>query len=534
MSSASFQEQPVWAADLGNGRFRNPILFTDYADPDVIRVGDDFYMIASSFCSSPGIPVLHSRDLINWTIINHVYDRLPYDYYDTVRPSEGAWAPSIRYHAGKFWVFFSAPDHGIFMSTAVDPAGKWSELHLVKEVKGWIDPCPFWDDDGQAYLVMAFARSRCGIKSILGLSRMKPDGTELLDDPVHIFDGTVNHPTIEGPKLYKRGRYYYIFAPAGGVTNGWQTILRSERIYGPYEDKIVMHQGGTAINGPHQGGLIELESGESWFLHFQDRGAYGRITHLQPVDWVDDWPLMGHKRNEQGIGEPVMEWTKPNVGREYPLAVPVVSDDFDGEALKLQWQWAANEGEGWYSLAANPGHLRLHAVKPQHGSETVLYDVPNVLCQKISAPAYTVTAKVTFAPAAAEDRAGLMITGGRYAYISLSQRTDGREGLRIAHIIGHSSEAARIEQEAAASVTATAAGSPIYLRVSIGEGAKCTFSYSLDDTNYEPLGESFEATPDHWVGAKLGLFCIYAGDGSGSAGYADFDWVRLSELAGKR
>ncbi|MDN8588659.1 glycoside hydrolase 43 family protein [Paenibacillus sp. 11B] len=520
----SIQEQQVWLADLGNGRYQNPILHTDYADPDVIRVESDFYMVASSFCSSPGIPILHSKDLIHWTIINYVYDRLPYEYYDTVRPSEGAWAPSIRYHDGQFWVFFSMPDHGIFMSSAVDPMKKWSKLHLVKEVKGWIDPCPFWDEDGQAYLVIAFAQSRCGLKSVLGLSRMKPDGTGLLDDPVHIFDGTVNHPTIEGPKLYKRGEFYYIFAPAGGVRNGWQTILRSKNIYGPYEDKIVLHQGNSNVNGPHQGGWIELESGESWFLHFQDKGAYGRIIHLQPVEWVDNWPVMGHNHNEQGIGEPVQEWAKPDVGGTYPINVPVVSDHFNDPSLHLQWQWAANEKPEWYSLSAKAGFLRLYAVKPPNGPETLLYDVPNVLCQKISSPSYTVTAKLMASSIEENDHAGVVITGREYASVSLTRCSDDRERLKISLILGFPSEGRENEYEYAR----VEADKPLYLRVSIAPNALCIFSYSLDNVHFKQLGPKFEAQPDHWVGSKIGLFCINKGQQENN-GYIDFDWISLDK-----
>ncbi len=204
------------------------------------------------------------------------------------------------------------------MVKARNPAGPWTEPLLIKPARGWIDPCPFWDDDGNAYLVHAWARSRSGINSILTINRMTADGTKLLDEGMMVFDGRIHHPTIEGPKLYKHNGYYYIFAPAGGVTSGWQTVLRSRNLYGPYEDKIVMDQGKTAINGPHQGAWVELKSGESWFIHFQDRAAFGRIVHLQPVAWRDDWPVIGVDADGDGKGEPVLSYRKPNVGREYP------------------------------------------------------------------------------------------------------------------------------------------------------------------------------------------------------------------------
>ena len=212
---------------------------------------------------------------------------------------------------------------------------------LIRSAKGWIDPCPCWDDDGNAYLVHAWANSRSGIKSILTINKMSEDGTRILDDGQMVFDGRAHHPTIEGPKLHKRNGYYYIFAPAGGVPTGWQTVLRSKNIYGPYEDKIVMDQGSTAINGPHQGAWIETQSGESWFVHFQDRGPYGRIVHLQPMRWVNDWPVIGNDKDGDGKGEPVARYRKPNVGRGSPLQVPQTSDEFKMRDLGLRRQWHA-------------------------------------------------------------------------------------------------------------------------------------------------------------------------------------------------
>ena len=244
----------VWVADKGDGTYKNPILHADYSDPDAIRVGDDFYLTASSFNTSPGLPILHSKDLVNWELINYVFLRQkPYDVFDKPQHGGGVWAASIRYHDGEFYIFYPDPDFGIYMTKAKNPAGAWSEPVLIKSGKGWIDPCPLWDDDGNAYLVSAFAGSRAGIKSILIVSKMNTDGTKLLDDGVLVFDGHENQPTIEGPKFYKRNGFYYIFAPAGGVPTGWQLILRSKNIYGHYEEKIVLAQGNTAINGPHQG-----------------------------------------------------------------------------------------------------------------------------------------------------------------------------------------------------------------------------------------------------------------------------------------
>ena len=353
-------EKAVWQPDLGDGRYQNPILHADYSDPDVIRVGEDFYMTASSFNCAPALPILHSKDLVNWTIINYAAQRLlPEDRYSVPQHGKGVWAPAIRYHDGWFYIFWGDPDLGIFMVKTQDPAGEWEPPHLVRGARGWIDPCPFWDDDGQAYLVHALAGSRTGVNSVAVLNRMAPDGSRLLDDGVLVFDGTENHPTMEGTKMHKRNGYYYIFAPAGGVPTGWQTVLRSKNIYGPYEDKIVLHQGDSDVNGPHQGAWVELENGEGWFIHFQEKQPYGRIVHLQPAHWEKDWLMIGVDSNGDGIGEPVTEWKKPSVGKAAPVAVPQTSDEFNAPKLGLQWQWQANPAALW-CLPTGMGYLRMN------------------------------------------------------------------------------------------------------------------------------------------------------------------------------
>ena len=257
-----------WISDQGDGTFRNPVIYADYSDPDVVRVGDDFFLTTSSFNCTPGLPVLHSHDLVNWTLINHALKNVPHARYAKVQAGCGVWAPAIRFHAAKYWIFFPTPDEGIYMVTADHPAGKWSDPHLVQAGKGLIDPCPFWDDDGQAYLVHAYAGSRAGIKHQLRVCPMSPDGSRLLGPGQIVFHQPERHPTIEGPKFFKKDGWYYILAPAGGVQNGWQLALRSKNIFGPYEDKIVLAQGGTDVNGPHQGALVDTVDDGWWFVHF--------------------------------------------------------------------------------------------------------------------------------------------------------------------------------------------------------------------------------------------------------------------------
>src|SRR3989440_1990525 len=507
----------VWVADNGDGTYKNPIIHADYSDPDVIRVGDDFYLVASSFNAAPGLPILHSKDLVNWTIIGHVFKRqLPYDVFSKPQQGNGVWAPSIRYHAGEFYIYYPDPDFGIYLTKAKTAAGPWSEPLLIKPAKGWIDPCPLWDSDGKAYLVSAMAASRSGVKSILVVSRMSEDGTKLLDEGVMVFDGHDQHPTVEGPKLYKRNGYYYILAPAGGVEEGWQLALRSKSIYGPYEEKIVLARGKSAINGPHQGAWVDTQTGEDWFIHFQDKGAYGRIVHLQPMKWIYDWPVMGLDPDGDGTGEPVLTHRKPNLGKSWPIVTPQDSDEFNANELGLQWQWHANPGTNWALPAGGLGFLRLFNVPLPDGYRN-FWDVPNLLLQKFPAPEFTATTKVTFTPRTDDEEIGLIIMGLDYAYLSVKKKP---EGLLISQTVVKDAESGAKGNEGAALILK---GNTFYLRVKVSNNAVCTFGYSSDGKTYSPVGEAFNARKGKWIGARVGLFAVRTGI-TREMGYADFDW----------
>jgi beta-xylosidase len=275
----------VWVADRGDGTYRNPVLYADYSDPDACRVGDDFYMTSSSFNCLPGLQILHSKDLVNWTIIGAAVPNYLPPVETPERPEHGnrVWAPSIRFHNGEFYIFWGDPDFGAYMVKAKDPKGPWTEPVLVKPGKGIIDTCPLWDDDGKVYMVHAFAGSRAGLKSVIAVCELNEEASKAITPSRIIFDGHEEHQTCEGPKFYKRGEYYYIFHPAGGVPTGWQVVQRSKNVYGPYEWKTVMAQGKSSVNGPHQGAWVDTPTGEDWFLHFQDVGAYGRLVHLSSV-----------------------------------------------------------------------------------------------------------------------------------------------------------------------------------------------------------------------------------------------------------
>lgn len=514
----------VWVADKGDGNYKNPILHADYSDPDAIRVGDDFYLVASSFNVAPGLPILHSKDLVNWEIIGHVYQQQPpVEHFAKVRHGGGSWAPALRYHNGEFYLYYPDPDFGIYLTKAKNAAGPWSEPVLIKKAKGWIDPAPFWDEDGQAYLISAFAGSRSGVKSILLISRMSANGEKLLDDGAIVFDGHDQDPTVEGPKFYKRKGYYYIFAPAGGVATGWQLVLRAKAIYGPYERKVVLAQGKTSINGPHQGAWVETQTGESWFLHFQDKEAFGRVVHLQPMKWVNDWPQIGVDPNGDGVGEPVLQYRKPNVGKIYPIVTPPDSDEFNAPRLGWQWQWQANPQSVWALPAGSYGFLRLYCA-PLPEDFANFGDVPNLLLQKFPAPRFSTTTKVTFTPRSVGEKTGLLVMGLDYAYLAVTKRDNGlfaslAKGLEV--------EKRNAEQEIIRDVPISA--NTFYLRVSVDEKALCQFSLSEDGLKFRPIGTPFQAKPGRWIGTKVGIFAVRPEKRSGETGYADFDWFRVSE-----
>jgi beta-xylosidase len=521
-----------WVPDHGDGTYTNPILYADYSDPDVIRVGEDYYLVSSSFNTAPGLPILHSRDLVNWRLIAHALPRLvPEDVFSAVLPGKGVWAPAIRHERGKFWIYYPDPDFGIYVITASNPAGPWSQPVLVKGGKGLIDPCPLFDDDGQIYLVHAWARSRAGFANVLTLVRLSSDGLKAADEGKIIINGDKipGYRTLEGPKFYKHGGYYWVFAPAGGVKQGWQSVFRSKTIDGPYEDRIVLEQGKTDINGPHQGAWVTTPGGEDWFVHFQDLDAYGRVVHLQPMRWREDgWPVMGADVDGDGKGEPVRTHAKPTMRATSPIAVPVTSDEFGTPALGLQWQWQANPQARWMSLTESPGRLRLYShVTPAADN---VWLAPNLMLQKFPAEAFSATAALTFVPRTEGESAGLVVFGPDYAWIGL-RRVNGR--LRLVVRTLQNAKSATGDSPEQEVVNEPVAGGPLYLRTTVAAGARCRFSVSTDNRTFRPVGNEFQARAGDWVVAKIGLFAT-GRPGSVALGHADWEWFRVEAMPSAR
>lgn len=513
----------VWVADKGDGTYKNPILYSDYSDPDAIRVGDDFYMTASSFNCIPGLPILHSKDLVNWDLVNYALPvQKPLAFFNKPQHGNGVWAPSIRFHNGEYYIYWGDPDFGFYMVKTANPTGEWSEPVLVKAGKGLIDCCPFWDEDGNAYLSHGFAGSRAGNKSILAVSRLSADGTKTIGESKIVFDGHEEHPTVEGTKFYKRNGYYYIFAPAGGVSTGWQLVLRSKSVWGPYEEKIVLAQGKTKINGPHQGAWVDTQTGEDWFIHFQDVDVVGRIEHLQPMTWKNDWPVIGVDKDGDGCGEPVLSYKKPNVGKSHSIVTPPESDEFDGVNLGLQWQWHANPQVTWSYNNPTKGYLRLYSAYTD--SVKNLWNIPNLLLQKLPAPNFTATAKISFTPDKRYlgERAGFVLMGEDYAMLEI-KNTD--KGLLLAQTECTKAHKGAAEKENA---SISLKSNTVYLRITFKDGERASYSYSMDNKEFTDLGTEFKAKPGRWIGAKIGFFCQRP-KVSNDGGWVDVDWFRIEK-----
>lgn len=490
--SAPAQAQPDWG-DQGNGTYKNPVLNADYSDPDVIRVGSKYYMVASDF-HFVGMQVLESCDLVNWQIIGQIYHRFDLPGWDSnSHYAGGSWAPSIRWHNGRFYVYFCTPEEGLFMSSATDARGPWEPLHCVKSVAKWEDPCPLFDDDGQAYL----GRSQHGAGPII-VHKMSADGKTLLDDGVTVYTG----PVAEGTKWLKRNGYYYLIIPEGGVGTGWQTVLRSRNVYGPYEKRVVLEQGSTRVNGPHQGALVDTpsdspggEGQEWWFYHFQSTPALGRVVHLQPARWKDDWPLIGVDIDGNGIGEPVSVWTKPHVAAQTAPALPQTSDDFSGSSPALQWQWCHNPDDSSWSLTERRGWLTLHALPSAD-----LKNARNMLTQKSMGYQGEATTLMDCRGIARGTFAGLLCMGREYRGI------------------GVCAEGIYLERDGQREVVSPKKPAKIWLRVSLDVLTnRHQFAYSTDGRHYTTAGAPFEMHNGNWKGFRVGLYCY------GEQGKAQFD-----------
>ena len=524
---AAQYKSEVWSPDNGDGTYINPVINADYSDPDVCVVGEDYYMTASSFQCSPGLPILHSKDLVNWEIIGHAVERLePADVFDKPAHGMGVWAPSIRFHNGEFYIYWGDPDYGVFMVKTKDPAGKWEKPVCVMPGKGIIDTTPLWDDDGKCYLVNGWANSRSRFASVLTVRELSPDGTKAIGNPVIVFDGNgTENRTCEGPKFYKRDGWYWIFCPAGGVPTGFQLAMRSKSPYGPYEHKIVLAQGKTTVNGPHQGAWVHTAFNEDWFLHFQDKEAYGRVVHLQPVDWSSGWPVMGKK------GEPVLKYQKPK-SHSNVIVNPAESDEFNVPALGKQWQWQANYDDK-FGMPTTLGVMRVYTYKMNAG-ENNLFQVPNMLLQKTPADSFTATAKIRMTSKDQDQLGGIIMMGLDYSALVVKRVGDDFQLLRL---VCKSADKGKPQQEELITTLKPtlrdkidyqpAIHEDIYLRMAVND-SKCRFYYSTNGKTFKEAGEPFAMREGKWIGAKIGIVAAESKSDS-NRGWVDADWFRVTK-----
>ena len=456
------------------------IIYADYSDPDVCEGTDgDYWLTASSFQCTPGLPLLHSTDLVHWEVVNYAVERLlPASHYNSVQHGCGVWAPSIRRHDGTYYIYWGDPDFGVFMVKSDNPCGRWSEPVLVVEGRGLIDPCPLWDDDGRCYLVNGWAASRCGFNSVLTVRELSADGSRAVGKPLLVYDGqTEGNHTIEGPKFYKRDGFYYILAPAGGVEKGWQVALRSRSIYGPYESRTVFHG-----DGIHQGGWVADR-----FIAFQDKGPYGRILHLLDVEWRDGWPVMKESKSDRA----------ERAARKSPI--------------RLQYQWHANRQDSFGFETPCGARIYGHAVSSAFRN---LWEVPNLYLRKFEGETFTDTLHLTVTATDEGQQSGFVVMGRDYCRLSAELQGDAfvlkyitcRDADR-----GGAEESAVVGHVRARSYNAGAKNNyecRLIVRLQCDKGALCRLSYSTDGCRFTPLAVPFQAREGKWIGAKYGVFSI--------------------------
>jgi len=507
---------PPWGTwnrwgDQRNGTYLNPVLPADYSDLDCIRVGSDYYAISSTFQFSPGMVVLHSRDLVNWTILGHVISDLnqigpDLDWSKMNRYGRGVWAGSLRYHAHRFWVYFGTPDEGYFMTTAADPAGPWEPLHPVLAQRGWDDCCPFWDDDGQGYLVGTCFRA--GYKTFL--FRLTGDGREVVFNTGRVITEGRGR---EANKLYKFGGiYYHLFSEQQPGQGRYVMMQRSPNLFGPYSETKQLNQADRPDREPNQGGIVQTEQGQWYFFTHHGTGAWeGRCASLLPVTWIGGWPIIG-SLGPDGIGQ--MVWSGPMPVSGPARVSPQADDEFSEPRLAPQWEWNYQPRPDHWSLTERPGFLRLHAFPPLRADD--LLAAGDTLTQRSMRTAQNV---VTIAL----DLGGM--ADGQVAGLCHFSADDGTCGVRqtgAVRTLEFTHHRDRIPGPALA-------GARVWLRSEWGLDGRSQFFYSTDGINFQPFGRPYPLSWGHYRGDRIG---IYSYNDRADAGYVDVDWFHYRYAGG--
>jgi beta-xylosidase len=532
---ADVGNQGSWG-DQGDGTYKNPVLPGDFSDPDVIRVGGDYFFITSTFQYSPGVAVLQSKDLVNWQYLSHCVSDLtqmgPELNWDRMnRYNRGIYAGTIRHHAGKFWVFWTTMDEGVFMTTATNAAGPWAAVTRVWNSKGWDDPAPFWDDDGQAYLILSNPGNTTESlgKWVPHLFKMRPDGQGIDPASARVLDA---FGTSEGNKLYKINGLYYFFHNEYHRKQNVRVgvMMRAKNLNGPWEKKTILEDApGRYDRQPNQGGLVQTEAGDWCFITHQGRGENGgeyaharrgdvdaasprpmdltgtydgRPSNLLPVKWIDGWPVPG-AIDQNGAGNLVWTARKPVNG--FPQRLPQSSDDFSASNLGPQWEWNHQPRQEKWSLTARPGWLRLEAFAPLVKGD--FFKAGNTLTQRLMGTGGgTVEVRLDASEMADGQIAGLVFFWKNEVQVGVVQN-DGRR-----RIVFNQDNVSIPGPELLPAHLA-------WLRASIDDQGGCVFAYSLDGKIFSPIGPRFAFGWHNYRGTRLGLFTY---NDLGEHGRADF------------
>lgn len=495
----------AWQSDNGDGTFTNPPLYADYPDPDIIRVGDDFYFATTTFVNVPSLTILHSMDLVNWEIISHVIPQLKghkaYDMDDEVAYRGGIFAPSLRYHKGTFYVVVTPNGQGEKTSiySTTDPHGPWTANELDRAA---FDPGLFIDDNGRGYIMTSGGWD--GTATLLTLNE---DFTKIVSEKKVYYNRGA-----EGSKIVKRDEWYYMFNSIPSRLA--LTVSRAKSLEGPWETKPQI----SDQTGGHQGAIIDMPDGSDFgFVMIDDRYA-GRMTQISPIFWEDGWPVWG---TPEAPGKVPSTARKPIQGK--PIMQPATSDDFSSPTLGLQWQWNHNPDDSRWSLTDRPGFLRL---KPTKASEFWL--ARNTLTQKGRGPWSRGMVKLELSNLKPGDVCGFGTLGKFSGHIAVNREEDGKLSLRMSVIEDNAQQGRNTDKRVASQPIST---KDLYLRTDLDfKTGKAECAYSLDGKDWTPLGGEFKAAYDWRTGTFQGpQFAVFCYNTNPGAGYVDVDQFLFSD-----
>ncbi|MDQ8755186.1 glycoside hydrolase 43 family protein [Sphingosinicella sp. LHD-64] len=494
---------PAWRADRGDGTYRNPPLYADYPDPDIIRVGADFYFATTTFANVPGLTILQSRDLVNWDIVSHVVQRLTgrsqYDLEDGTSYRRGLFAPSLRYHDGTFYVAVTPVGQNTRIYRTRDVRGPWEMNALDREA---FDPALFFDGDGRPYLFTSIGTD--GTVTMLTLSRdlRRVEATQV----VHFNRGA------EGSKVVRRGDYYYMFNAIPSRLA--LTVSRARELTGPWETRPQIDD----TTGGHQGAIVDLPDGSWYGFVMVDAGAIGRMTNISPVFWQDDWPVWG---TPGAPGRVPASAPMPIQGHTF--REPPTSDDFSGPALGRQWQWNHNPEDGSWSLTARPGFLRLRATRSDR-----FWTARNTLTQKGQGPASRGEVALDIGAMRPGDQCGFG-TFGKYSGQIVVNGGDGGARHLSMRVMEDRAEGPRTETRVA---RRPIAATRLWLRTDMDFTTdRARLSYSEDGRTWTELGGAFPLAYDWRTGTFQGQqFAIFCYNPGRDGGWIDVDHFVLSGI----